>query len=180
MGGCEEPLGREADAVGPGVAPLPQLLEQGGAALPCYSPRAVLCKGPGFIYHGDKGYMGPSLPSFFSKSTPSGRDPHPPHVEPLHLCVAACHLQVTSPQGFPIYPFPTEVEQGYQRGTCVSVHSSRYVTISRRKASSCSQLPHSQRSPESCSAVQDRSLVRAPTKPALLLPVLTPPPSFSS
>ena len=106
LGESEGPLGREADAVGSGAVPLPQLLEQGGAALPCYPSWAVLCKGPGFIYRMDKGYIGPSLPSFFSKATPSDRDPHPPHVEPLHLCVATCHLQVTCPQGSPFIPFP--------------------------------------------------------------------------
>lgn len=68
----------------------------------------------------------------------------------------------------PFTPFPSWWN-GCQRGTFISVQL-QVCEFSRGKAtsSSCSQPPHSQRSPGSGSAVEDGGLVRALTKPALL------------
>lgn len=140
-----------------------QLLEQGGAALPCYPSRAVLCKGPALyimkirVYGTISAIIFLQIYPFWQGSTSS------PRGTPASLC--GC----MSSSGHISSGIPLKWNRGIREAPVSLSTIPGIVTISRRKASSGSQLPHSQRSPGSCFVVQDRSLVRSPTKQALLL-----------
>lgn len=135
LGKSEGPLrGGSRGSSGPRAVPLPQLLEQGGAATLCYLQGQFLWKGPGFVHlRGEWGESPP--PSFLSKSTLPCRDPHPPQVTVLCPCMAACCLQATSPQDSRTHHFPIAMEERCQGGTCLPVRSAQVCGYQRKSHS---------------------------------------------
>lgn len=121
LGESKGPLGGEADAVQAPEQPLSHSCWSREGQPGSASPQGrFLGKGPGFTHcRGGKGQMGPSLPSFLSKSVP-----------PVGTCVlprgkpwvpAQLHATCRShPLGTPIHSFPIGVEE---RGSAVPAAS---------------------------------------------------------